>query len=90
MVPISALPPGIPLTDQVTGASVLNCMVCVTRRLLPVASMADIFSMLAWFRLKPQPALKPLTTVRHNAAAPLHTLLEEFCVHILRSALDRT
>src|ERR1700733_8210702 len=87
MVPISALPPGIPFTDQMTGASVLNCMVWVTRRLLPVAWMADIFSMAASLRLKPQPAVVILMIARHDAAAPLCHLVDRLAVHILRSAL---
>src|SRR5271156_6243679 len=90
MVPMSALPPGIPLTDQMTGASVLNCMVWVTRRLLPVAWMADIFSIAAWLRLKPQPAVMPLTTATQSAAALLCHLAGKLAVHILRSALDRS
>src|SRR6202034_1471352 len=90
MVPMSALPPGIPLTDQMTGASVLNCMVWVTRRLLPVAWMADIFSIAAWLRLKPQPAVMPVMTVRESAAALRCQLADKLAVDILRSALDRT
>src|ERR1700691_4975588 len=90
MVPMSALPPGIPLTDQMTGASVLNCMVWVTRRLLPVAWMADIFSIAAWLRLKPQPAVMLLTTAAQGAAALLCHFAGKLAVHILRSALDRS
>src|SRR5271154_5886937 len=90
MVPMSALPPGIPLTDQMTGASVLNCIVWVTRRLLPVAWMADIFSIAASLRLKPQPAVMPLMTATHSAAELLRHFADKLAVDILRSALDRT
>src|ERR1700722_20697631 len=90
MVPISALPPGMPFTDQMTGASVLNCMVWVTRRLLPVAWIADIFAMAASFRLKPQPAVVMLTIDRLNAAALLCHLADNFAFPILCSAPDRT
>src|ERR1700692_2670544 len=90
IVPISALPPGIPFTDQMTGASVLNCMVWVTRRLLPVAWMADSLITAASLMLKPQPVMVALTIARQNAAAPLCRLVDKLTVHILRSALDRT
>src|SRR5271155_3521657 len=90
MVPMSALPPGIPLTDQMTGASVLNCFVWVTRRLLPVAWMADIFSIAAWLRLKPQPAVIPLMTARESAAALRCQFSDKLAVDILRSAPHRT
>src|ERR1700722_11365639 len=90
MVPMSAFPPGIPLTDQMTGASVLNCIVWVTRRLLPVAWMADIFSIAAWLRLKTQPAVMPLMTVRERAAALRCQFVDKLAVDILRSVLDRT
>src|SRR5271165_1441321 len=83
MVPTAALPPGIPFTDQITGASVLNCMVCVTRRLLPVAWMADSFMIAASLRLKPQPAVVRLTIERHNAATLLCRLDDTFAVDIL-------
>ena len=87
---MSALPPGIPFTDQVTGASVLNCIVWVTRRLLPVAWMADSFSTAASLRLKPQPAVVTVTIARHNAAVLLCHLVDNVrCPHTaLRT--DRT
>src|ERR1700680_1586731 len=88
IVPISALPPGMPFTDQMTGASVLNCMVWVTRRLLPVAWMADSLITAASLMLKPQPVMVTLTIARQNAAA-LCRLVDKLAVHILRSALDR-
>src|SRR3984885_4336420 len=90
MVPMSALPPGIPLTDQMTGASVLNCMVWVTRSLLPVAWIADIFPIAASLRLKPQPAVTPLMTARESAATLRCQFADKSAVDILRSALDRT
>src|ERR1700754_4374546 len=90
MVPISALPPAIPFTDQMTGASVLNCMVWVTRRLLPVAWIADSLITAASLMLKPQPVIAALTIATQNAAALLCRLIDELGVHILRSALDRT
>src|SRR5271156_5366572 len=73
-----------------TGASVLSCNVWVTRRLLPPAEMADSFSTLASFRLKPQPAVKPLTRVRHRAAVLLRSFAVGLAFHMLRSTLDRT
>src|ERR1700733_14790526 len=89
-VPMSLLPPGMPFTDHVTGASVFNCMVWVTRRLLPPAEMADSFSIWASLRLKPQPAVKTLRAVRQSAAAlPCH-LVGKLAVHIRAPHLDRT
>src|ERR1700744_5234397 len=88
IVPISAFPPGIPFTDQVTGASVLNCMVWLTRRLLPVAWNADSLITAASLMLKPHPVMVALTIATYNAAAPLCRLIDESGVHILRSALD--
>src|SRR5271163_3943476 len=80
----------MPFTDQMTGASVLNCMVWVTRRLLPVAWMAESFAMAASFRLKPQPAVVRLTIDRPSAAALLCHLADNFAFPILCSAPDRT
>src|ERR1700733_14098464 len=90
MVPISALPPGMPFTAQMTGASVLNCIVWVTRRLLPVAWMAESLATAASLMLKPQPVMVTLTIARQNAAMLLCGLVAKLAVHILRSALDRT
>src|ERR1700726_2808937 len=90
MVPTSALPPGMPFTDQMTGASVLNCIVWVTRRLLPVAWMADSLITAASLMLKPQPVMATLAIARQNAAALPCRLADGLAVHILRSALDRT
>src|ERR1700692_109337 len=87
IVPISALPPGMPFTDQMTGASVLNCMVWVTRRLLPVAWMADSLITAASLMLKPQPVMATLTIAKQDAAALCRLI--KLAVHILRSALDR-
>src|ERR1700684_2730454 len=89
-VPMSLLPPGMPFTDQVTGASVFNCMVWVTRRLLPPAEMADSFSIAASLRLMPQPAVRPLTIARQIAAVLLCHFADKLAVHIPRSALVRT
>jgi hypothetical protein len=52
--------------------------------------MADIFSIAAWLRLKPQPAVMPLMTVRESAAALRCQFVDKLAVDILRSALDRT
>jgi hypothetical protein len=52
--------------------------------------MADIFSIAAWLRLKPQPAVMPLMTVRESAAALRCQFADKLAVDILRSALDRT
>jgi hypothetical protein len=57
---------------------------------LPPAEMADNFSTLASFKLKPQPAVKPLTMVRQRAAVLLRHFADKLAVDILRSALDRT
>ena len=87
---MSLLPPGMPFTDQITGASVFNCMVWVTRRLLPPAEMADSFSIWASLRVIPQPAVRLLTIARQSAALLLCHFADKLAVHILRSALDRT
>src|ERR1700747_2094337 len=90
MVPISELPPGMPFTDQMTGASVLNCIVWVTRKLLPVAWMAESLITAASLMLKPQPVMVAPTIARQHAAKPRCRLVDKLAVHILRSALDRT
>src|ERR1700677_2593744 len=89
-VPMSLLPPGMPFTNQVTGASVFNCIVWVTRRLLPPAEMADSFSIAASLRLKPQPAVTTLTAARQSAAVLLCHLVGKLAVHIRAPHLDRT